>query len=87
MRLRNLAGIILIDFVDMTSEEHRWQVQQALEQALAADRVKTVVHGFTSLGLMEMTRKKTSLPLREQLTAPCPHCHGTGRVERKNTDA
>ena len=87
VRLRNLAGIILIDFVDMTSEEHRWQVQQALEQALAADRVKTVVHGFTSLGLMEMTRKKTSLPLREQLTAPCPHCHGTGRVERKNTDA
>lgn len=58
IRLRNLAGMILIDFVDMDSEEHRRQVAEALRQALQADRVKTVMHGFTSLGLMELTRKR-----------------------------
>ena len=60
---------------------------QMMREALAADRVKTVVHGFTSLGLMEITRKRTSLPLREIATVPCTHCGGTGRTERKNADA
>ena len=87
IRLRNLSGIILVDFVDMDCEPHRQQVMQMMKEALAADRVKTVVHGFTSLGLMEITRKRTSLPLREIATVPCAHCGGTGRTERKNADA
>ncbi len=57
-RLRNMGGILIIDFVDMQSEDSRAAVQTALEEALRDDPVKTVVHGFTSLGLMEMTRKK-----------------------------
>ena len=71
----------------MTSEEHREQVAQALRQALEADRVKTVIHGFTSLGLMEVTRKRAGLPLRELMTTPCPACEGLGRVERSERDA
>ncbi len=58
LRLRNMGGIIIIDFVDMQSEESRAAVQKALEEALRDDPVKAVVHGFTTLGLMEMTRKK-----------------------------
>ncbi len=76
LRLRNVGGVIVIDFVDMETEESRKQVQAALEEALMGDPVKTAVHGFTSLGLMELTRKKTEGgpgPL-----IPCPHCGGTG---------
>ena len=87
IRLRNLSGIILSDFVDMETEEHRQQVAEAMRQALALDRVKTVIHGFTSLGLMEVTRKRTGLPLREQLACPCPSCGGLGWVERSERDA
>lgn len=58
MRLRNMGGIILIDFIDMKEEAHREMVQAALAEALKTDRVKTSLHGFTSLGLMEVTRKK-----------------------------
>lgn len=64
IRLRNLSGIIIIDMIDMTTSEARRQVLSALEEALKADRVKTVVHGFTSLGLVEMTRKRSRPPLR-----------------------
>lgn len=63
MRLRNMGGIILIDFVDMQEEESRLQVRQALENALLDDPVKAVVHDFTSLGLLEVTRKKTEASL------------------------
>lgn len=79
IRLRNLAGIILIDMIDMEAAEHRQQVLEALQDALKADRVKTVVHGFTSLGLIEMTRKKSRIPLRDAWTRPCHACRGTGR--------
>ncbi len=78
IRLRNLSGIILIDFIDMDTAAEREQVAAALEAALKDDRIKTVLHGFTSLGLMEMTRKRTGSTLREMLTAPCSHCHATG---------
>ena len=79
LRLKNAGGIILIDFVDMLEEESRVLVTRALEEALRDDPVKTVVHGFTTLGLIEMTRKKTEdsappLPI-------CPRCHGTGLCE------
>lgn len=63
LRLRNLSGIILIDFIDMQTDEARAQVQKALEDALKLDRKKTELYGFTKLGLMEMTRKKDSPPL------------------------
>lgn len=79
VRLRNVAGIILIDMIDMEAEEHRQQVLDALREAFAADRVKTVIHGFTSLGLIEMTRKKSRVPLRDEWTRPCSVCRGTGR--------
>lgn len=79
LRLRNHSGIILIDMIDMTTDDHRQQVLDALTEALKADRVKTVVHGFTSLGLIEMTRKKSRQPLYEDWTDPCAACHGTGR--------
>lgn len=65
VRLRNISGIIIIDMIDMVSREHHHAVLEALNKAFAADRVKTVVHGFTSLGLVEMTRKRTRPTLRE----------------------
>lgn len=79
VRLRNLSGIILIDMIDMDLPEHHQQVLEALRQAFANDRVKTVIHGFTSLGLIEMTRKKSRMPLRDEWTKPCHACHGSGR--------
>ena len=65
VRLRNISGIIIIAMIDMVSREHHHAVLEALNKAFAADRVKTVVHGFTSLGLVEMTRKRTRPALRE----------------------
>ena len=62
LRLRDLAGIVAVDFIDMEEAAHRQQVQDFLGEMLAEDRVKTVIHGFTQLGLMEMTRKKTRNP-------------------------
>lgn len=78
IRLRNLSGILLIDFIDMDDPAEQAQVAQALEEAFSGDRIKTVLHGFTSLGLMELTRKRTGATLREMLAQPCSHCGGTG---------
>ena len=80
IRLRNLSGIIMVDFIDMDSEEERRQVQAAMEEAVSDDRVKNVIHGFTRLGLLEMTRKRTGDSLRDLLTIPCSNCCETGRV-------
>ncbi len=84
IRLRNLAGIILIDFVDMDTEEQRAQISAALQDALVRDRQKTVIHGFTSLGILEMTRKRAGLSLRDMLTEPCDTCGGTGYKRKGN---
>ena len=65
IRLRNLSGIIIVDMIDMAGEEDRTAVLQAMKEALLADRRKTILHGFTSLGLLEMTRKRLSPSLRE----------------------
>lgn len=78
IRLRNLSGIILVDFIDMDTTDEQAQVAAALEEALSSDRTKVVLHGFTSLGLMELTRKRTGPSLREMLTKPCKHCGGAG---------
>jgi ribonuclease, Rne/Rng family len=80
LRLRNLGGIIIIDFIDMTSQESQQQVIEALETACARDKTKCQVLGLTQLGLVEMTRKKVGQTLAVRYTAPCPNCDGTGRV-------
>ncbi|KTA83941.1 ribonuclease G [Aeromonas salmonicida] len=81
LRLRNLGGIIIIDFIDMQSEDHRRRVLHSLEQALAKDRAKTNVNGFSQLGLVEMTRKRTRESLEHVLCSECPECKGRGRVK------
>lgn len=79
-RLRNLGGVLIIDMIDMAEEADRERVLTALKTAFAQDRVKTVIHGLTSLGLIEMTRKRTRRPLREEWAAVCPRCGGGGIV-------
>lgn len=83
VRLRNLSGMILIDMIDMKEEAEREAVLAALREAFSFDRIKTVVHGFTSLGLIEMTRKKSRVTLQEAMTEPCPHCGGSGLKRRE----
>ena len=80
IRLRDIGGIIIIDFIDMTQEESKNKVLEVLKNALKKDRTKTNVVGFTGLGLVEMTRKKVRSRLSSKLLKPCPYCHGTGRV-------
>ncbi len=81
LRLRAIGGVVVVDFMDMPNDRQRAAVAEALTAALESDRVKTVVHGFTSLGLMELTRKRTGASLRERMTAPCPRCNGAGTIE------
>ena len=85
LRLRNLGGIIIIDFIDMASEEHRQRVLTSLETALAKDRVKTNINGFTQLGLVEMTRKRTRESIEHILCSGCPTCEGRGSVKTVET--
>ena len=84
IRLRNLSGILLIDFIDMETDEQRAQVAQALQQGLLRERQKTVIHGFTSLGILEMTRKRMGVSLRDMLKVPCSVCGGTGYQRKGN---
>ncbi|MDX1303805.1 ribonuclease G [Photobacterium sp.] len=81
LRLRNLGGIIIIDFIDMASEDHQRRVLATLEQALSFDRVKTNINGFTQLGLVEMTRKRTRESIEHVLCGTCPTCEGRGSVK------
>ncbi|KZX66662.1 ribonuclease G [Vibrio sp. HI00D65] len=85
LRLRNLGGIIIIDFIDMLSEDHRKRVLTSLESALDKDRVKTNINGFTQLGLVEMTRKRTRESIEHILCSSCPACEGRGRVKTVET--
>lgn len=80
IRLRDIGGIIVIDFIDMEKEEHKQMVLDVLKQAFKKDRTKTNIIGFTGLGLVEMTRKKVRQRLASKLLKPCPYCQGTGRV-------
>ncbi len=80
IRLRDIGGIILMDLIDMESPEHRNQVLSALREALAKDRTRTNVVGFTGLGLVEMTRKKVRQRVSSVLHAPCPYCGGSGQI-------
>ena len=81
IRLRDLGGIIVIDFVDMALEEDRQSVFNAFEEALAPDRAKRRIHGFTGAGLLEMTRRPLWGAAENELTEVCPRCRGEGRVE------
>ncbi len=85
LRLRNLGGIIILDFIDMEEEEHQRQVLRTLERALEKDHVKTKVTGVSDLGLIEMTRKRTRESLEQLLCEPCQACHGTGMSKTPET--
>lgn len=85
LRLRNLGGIIIIDFIDMTSNDHKKRVLHSLELALAKDRAKTNINGFSALGLVEMTRKRTRESLEHVLCGVCPTCNGRGALKTVET--
>ena len=85
LRLRNLGGIIIIDFIDMDDENHKSQVLRTLNQALARDPARTSVSEISALGLVEMTRKRTTESLGHRLCEPCPHCNGRGWLKSIET--
>jgi ribonuclease G len=87
VRLRNIGGIIIIDFIDMMEEEHRNQVIKALEDEIKKDKTKGNVLGITQLGLIEMTRKKVRPSLTEIMQKSCPYCEGRGKVLSEETVA
>ncbi|MEY2660518.1 MAG: hypothetical protein RLZZ123_1690 [Pseudomonadota bacterium] len=87
LRLRNLGGIIVIDFIDMQHNDHRSAVLAELSKHLARDRVKTMVSQFSGLGLVEMTRKRTRESLAHMLCEPCAACQGKGHVKTPRTVA
>ncbi len=81
LRLRNLGGIIIADFIDMTREEHQHAVLAEFKKQLSRDRTKITLSGFTQLGLIEMTRKRTRESLAHMLCEPCPTCQGRGQIK------
>lgn len=81
LRLRNLGGIIIVDFIDMVREEHQGEVLSEFRRQLGRDRVKTMAGGFSQLGLLEMTRKRTRESLAHMLCEPCAACSGKGDVK------
>ena len=81
LRLRNLGGIVILDFIDMSRDAHRDAVLAEFKRQLARDRIKTTVNGFSVLGLLEMTRKRTRESLAHQLCEPCSACAGKGVVK------
>jgi ribonuclease G len=87
LRLRNLGGIIIVDFIDMQRDDHRDAVLAEFRKQLARDRVKTMAGGFSQLGLVEMTRKRTRESLAHMLCEPCEACQGKGTVRTARTVA
>lgn len=85
LRLRNLGGIIIIDFIDMQDSEHARQVQRALEKHLDRDNSKITLSELTSLGLVQLTRKRTRESLEHILCETCPTCHGRGTIKSRET--
>ena len=85
LRLRNLGGIIIVDFIDMASPEHRSAVLEEFRRTLARDRTRMTLSGFTALGLVEMTRKRTRESLAHVLCEPCPTCAGRGAIKTAHT--
>jgi ribonuclease G len=85
LRLRNLGGIVILDFIDMTVEEHKRQVMRALEKALEKDHARTSISEVSALGLVEMTRKRTRESLEHVLCGTCPTCAGRGTIKTAET--
>lgn len=85
LRLRNLGGIIICDFIDMDSAEHQATVLEELRKALARDHTRITVNGFSALGLVELTRKRTRESLAHLLCQACPTCQGRGQVKTAQT--
>jgi ribonuclease G len=85
LRLRNIGGIIVVDFIDMEKAANRKKVFDALQEALRKDKARSNVLRISELGLVQMTRKRTRESLEQLLTSPCPHCHGGGRVRSMET--
>ncbi len=87
LRLRNLGGIIIVDFIDMETEDHKREVLAEFNKALSRDHTRISVNGFTQLGLVEMTRKRTRESLAHVLCEACPTCGGRGEVKTAQTIA
>jgi len=85
LRLRNLGGIIIIDFIDMSDPDHKRQVLRTLQRALARDHARSSVSEISALGLVEMTRKRTTESLEHRMCEPCPACEGRGRIKSVDT--
>ncbi len=85
LRIRDIGGIIIIDFIDMDAPKNREKVVEVLENALSRDKTKATVLGITQLGLVEMTRKKVKESLGDILLKPCPYCEGSGQVVSEHT--
>ncbi len=85
LRLRNLGGIIIIDFIDMDEDSQREAVLEELQKAVDRDRARTGINGFTPLGLVEMTRKRTRESLAHVLCETCPNCRGRGALKTAQT--
>lgn len=85
LRLRNLGGIVILDFIDMLEEEHKRQVMRALEKALEKDHARTSISEVSALGLVEMTRKRTRESLEHVLCGACPTCEGRGSIKTAET--
>ncbi len=87
LRLRNIGGIIILDFIDMERQANRMKVYSALKEALKSDRARTTITKISELGLVEMTRKRTREDLRRQMTDPCLYCEGKGYLKSAATVA
>ena len=85
LRIRNLGGIIIVDFIDMKDAEHRRQVQRILEKAMDQDYAKASITGLSELGLVEMTRKRTRESLEHVLCEDCPVWEGRGSLKTPET--
>ncbi|WP_409251510.1 Rne/Rng family ribonuclease [Bacillus sp. SCS-153A] len=81
LKVRNLSGIILIDFIEMKNEQHQAEVVASLKEGLKEDGKRTTIVGFTELGILQLTRKKTKPPLLEYLSCRCPVCIGSGTIQ------
>jgi ribonuclease G len=86
LKVRNIGGIIVADFIDMESHPHRELIYNRLIEELKSDRARTNVLRVSELGLVQMTRKRTTESLERQLLSPCPHCEGTGHVRSIQTE-
>ncbi len=85
LRLRNLGGIIIVDFIDMHNDDHKRRVLHSLDMAMGKDKVKYSLHGFSALGLVEMTRQRTRESLEHVLCGECPLCTGRGHLKTVET--